>query len=272
MVTSDRISAFDVVMKELIPAKGRVLTAMTEFWFEYLSDIVTGHLLSTDITSMREILGDEIDRDLVGRVMLCRKVEILPIECIVRGYISGSAWKEYRSEGTIHGEPATPGLRESDRLHEPIFTPSTKAQSGHDVNIDFSTASEIIGHDLAKKVREISLECYISGAEWAAKHGIIIADTKFEFGLINDELVLADEVLTPDSSRFWSADQWEPGSSPPSFDKQPVRDFLENLNWDKQPPVPFLPEEVVLSTSHRYIEAYERITGRSFSNWPGSES
>ena len=270
MVTSDRISAFDVVMDEPIPDKGRVLTAMTAFWFERFTDVVAGHLLTTEPLDLTEVFGGPLPAEMVGRTMVCRRAEMLPIECIVRGYITGSAWKEYQDSGTIHGELAPRGLREADQLPRPLFTPSTKAESGHDVNISFEAAVDLIGVDLAGRVRDASLDCYRRGAEWAFERGIIIADTKFEFGLAGGELVLADEVLTPDSSRFWSADRWAPGSTPPSFDKQPVRDFLDGLDWNKQPPPPQLPAEVVAATSRRYVEAYERITGRSFADWPGA--
>ena len=272
MVTSDRISAFDVVMEEAILHKGRVLTAMSAFWFGQLADVVTGHLLSTDLGDLppgAQKVAD--DADLAGRVMLTRRAEMLPVECIVRGYITGSAWKEYRAAGTMHGAVLPEGLRESDRLPEPVFTPSTKAEvGGKDENISFAAAADLIGESLATKVRDVSLDVYQRGAEWARERGIIIADTKFELGLVDGELVLCDEVLTPDSSRFWPTDAWEPGSTPPSFDKQPVRDYLDGLDWDKTPPPPPLPDEVVAATSDRYIEAYERITGRSFADWPGA--
>jgi phosphoribosylaminoimidazole-succinocarboxamide synthase len=194
---------------------------------------------------------------------------MLPIECIVRGYLSGSAWKEYRAMGTMHGTTLPEGLRESDPLPEPVFTPSTKAEVGHDENISFDQAAKLIGPGLAEQVRNACVELYKLGAAWALQRGIIIADTKFELGTIDGELILCDEVLTPDSSRFWPVDAYQPGSTPPSFDKQPVRDYLEGLDWDKQPPPPPLPDEVVQASSQRYIEAYERITGRSFSDWPG---
>ena len=270
MVASDRISAFDVVMDEPIPDKGRVLTAMTAFWFERFTDVVAGHLLTTETVGLTEVFGGALPADMVGCTTVCRRAEMLPVECIVRGYITGSAWKEYQDSGTIHSEPAPRGLREADQLPEPLFTPSTKAETGHDVNISFEAAVDLIGVDLARRVRDASLDCYRRGAEWAFERGIIIADTKFEFGLADGELVLADEVLTPDSSRFWPADRWAPGSTPPSFDKQPVRDFLDGLDWDKRPPPPQLPAEVVTATSRRYVEAYERITGRSFADWPGA--
>ena len=267
MVTSDRLSAFDVVLDEPILHKGRVLTAISAFWFEVLGDVAPSHLVSTDLADLPAGVA-EADPDLAGRIMLCRKAEMLSIECIVRGYLSGSAWKEYRTSGTMHGEALSDGLRESDQLPEPVFTPSTKSDV-HDENISFERAVDLVGEDLATKAREISLDLYARGAEMARDRGIIIADTKFELGLVDGELVLCDEVMTPDSSRFWPLDEWTPGSTPPSFDKQPVRDYLEDLGWDKNPPPPPLPAEVVAATSGRYIEAYERITGRSFSSWPG---
>ncbi len=271
MVTSDRISAFDVIMAEPIPDKGRVLTAMSAFWFDQLADIVPGHLLSTDLADLPESAQNvAAEADLAGRVMLTRRADMLPVECIVRGYITGSAWKEYSRAGTMHGTRLPEGLLESARLPEPVFTPSTKADEGHDENISFSAAAELIGEALAAQVRDVALALYQRGADWARERGIIIADTKFELGLVDGELVLCDEVLTPDSSRFWPTDAWEPGSTPPSFDKQPVRDLLDGLDWDKTPPPPPLPAKVVAATSRRYIEAYERITGRPFADWPGA--
>ncbi|HEY3140333.1 MAG TPA: phosphoribosylaminoimidazolesuccinocarboxamide synthase [Acidimicrobiales bacterium] len=270
MVTSDRISAFDVIMAEPIPQKGRVLTAMSAFWFETTADVVPGHLLSTDTRDLPPSVQAAVaEGDLAGRIMITRRAEMLPIECIVRGYLSGSAWKEYRAMGTMHGTTLPEGLRESDPLPEPVFTPSTKAEVGHDENISFDQAAKLIGPGLAEQVRNACVELYKLGAAWALQRGIIIADTKFELGTIDGELILCDEVLTPDSSRFWPVDAYQPGSTPPSFDKQPVRDYLEGLDWDKQPPPPPLPDEVVQASSQRYIEAYERITGRSFSDWPG---
>lgn len=266
MVTSDRLSAFDVVMAEPIPDKGRVLTAMSAFWFETFDGIVGSHLLSTSLDDCPPSARRE---DWQGRVMLCRRAEMLPIECIVRGYLTGSAWKEYRTEGTMHGQQLPAGLLESSQLPEPVFTPSTKAAEGHDENISFAAAVDLIGTDLAERARAVSIELYTRGAQWAAARGILIADTKFELGLIDGELVLCDEVLTPDSSRFWPAEAWEPGRTPPSFDKQPVRDYLDGLDWDKQPPPPPLPADVVATTSARYIDAYERITGRAFTDWRG---
>ncbi len=266
MVTSDRLSAFDVVMAEPIPDKGRVLTAMSAFWFEKFQGVVGSHLLST---SLDDCPARAQRDDWQGRIMLCRKAEMLPIECIVRGYLTGSAWKEYKASGTMHGQQLPAGLLESAQLPEPVFTPSTKAAEGHDENISFEAAVDLMGADLAERARSVALELYTKGAEWAAARGILIADTKFELGLIDGELVLCDEVLTPDSSRFWAAESWSPGSTPPSFDKQPVRDYLDGLDWNKQPPAPPLPAEVVDTTSARYIDAYERITGRSFSEWRG---
>jgi phosphoribosylaminoimidazole-succinocarboxamide synthase len=267
LVASDRLSAFDVVMDEPIPDKGRVLTAMSAFWFERLVDVAPNHLLSTDLA---DLPVDDPDPDLAGRIMLCRRAEMLPIECIVRGYLTGSAWKEYRSSGTMHGSPLPEGLLESARLPEPVFTPSTKGEVGeHDVNLSFDEAVDLVGRELAEAARDTSIAVYEQGAAWAAERGIIIADTKFELGLVDGELVLADEVLTPDSSRFWPAADWRPGSTPPSFDKQPVRDFLDGLDWDKSPPPPPLGADVVAATRGRYVDAYERITGRSFADWPG---
>ena len=269
MVTSDRMSAFDVVMDEPVPDKGRVLTAMSAFWFEQFADEVGSHLISTDLADLPESAQQP---EIAGRFMLCRRAEMLPVECIVRGYITGSAWKEYKASGTMHGEPLPSGLLESAQLPEPVFTPSTKAEQGdHDENISFEAAVDLVGKELAERAREVSLELYTKGAEWAAERGIIIADTKFELGLVDGELIVCDEVLTPDSSRFWPMDEWKPGTTPPSFDKQPVRDFLDTLDWDKKPPPPPLPSEVVAATSARYREGYERITGKSFADWPGAD-
>ena len=268
MVTSDRMSAFDVVMAEPIPHKGRVLTAMSAYWFEVLGDVVGSHLISTDVADLPDGVAGP-DDDLAGRTMLCRKAEMLPIECIVRGYLTGSAWKEYKASGTMHGQQLPSGLQESDQLPEPVFTPSTKAESGHDENISYDAAVDLVGEETAGRAREVSLELYRRGAELARERGIVIADTKFELGLVDGELVLCDEVLTPDSSRFWPEDQWKPGTTPPSFDKQPLRDYLETLDWDKTPPPPPLPDDVVATTQARYIEGYERITGRRFADWPG---
>ncbi len=269
-VASDRLSAFDVVMAEPIPQKGRVLTAMTVFWAELLADVAPTHLVSVverppDVDGL---VGGMTPSDLVGRALWVRPAEMLPLECIVRGYVSGSAWKEYRSSGTINGEPVPAGLQESDRLPAPVFTPSTKATVGHDENISSAAAVSLVGSDVAATARELCLAAYDRGAKWAEERGIIIADTKFELGWVDGELAICDEILTPDSSRFWPLDAWRPGGAPPSLDKQPVRDWLERTGWDKTPPPPPLPAEVVAATSARYIEAYERLTGRSFADWP----
>ncbi len=267
MVTSDRISAFDVVMNEVVPDKGRVLMAISAFWFEHLGHIAPSHLISTDLADFPEAAQRP---DLAGRSMLVHRAQMLPIECIVRGYLSGSAWKEYARSGTMHGSPLPAGLRESEQLPEPVFTPSTKAADGlPDENISFDEAAALVGRELAERARDIALALYTAGRDRAAERGIIIADTKFELGFVGGELVVADEVLTPDSSRFWPADRWEPGSTPPSFDKQPVRDYLDALDWDKTPPPPTLPPEVIAASRARYVEGYERITGRSLADWPG---
>jgi len=267
MITSDRLSAFDVVMNDPVPHKGRVLTAVSAFWFEALSDLVPSHLISTDVNDVPEAAAVA---DLAGRVMLTRKADMMPVECIVRGYITGSAWKEYQRSGTMHGAAMPDGLLEASQLPEPVFTPSTKAEDGlHDENITFDRAVELLGGELAEQARALSLDLYQRGAALAAERGIIIADTKFELGHVDGELVVADEMLTPDSSRFWPTEEWAPGTTPPSFDKQPVRDFLETLDWPKTYPPPTLPAEVLSNTTARYIEAYERLTGLSFSDWPG---
>jgi len=268
MVASDRMSAFDVVMAEPIPNKGRVLTGMTAFWLDLLRDVAPSHLITVDPAEFPAEAVSEI-ADLAGRAMLVRKAEMLKIECIVRGYITGSAWKEYKASGTMHGTPLPSGLLESSKLPEPVFTPSTKADEGHDENIDFEEACRIVGTDVAKRARDLSLAAYERGAGWAAERGIIMADTKFELGFIDGELAICDEVLTPDSSRFWPADAWEPGTTPPSFDKQPLRDWLEATGWDKTPPPPTLPQDVIDSTSARYVDGYERITGKRFADWYG---
>jgi phosphoribosylaminoimidazole-succinocarboxamide synthase len=266
LVTSDRISAFDVVMAEPIPHKGRVLTAITAFWLDKLAPVAPNHFLSLEVP---EVAAEALGLDLLGRVMVVRNAVMLPIECIVRGYLSGSAWADYQRSGAMHGQPLPPGLRQSERLAEPVFTPSTKATDGHDVNLSCDEAAELVGPAVAKQAREICLEAYDRGTAWAAERGIIIADTKFELGYIDGQLAICDEVLTPDSSRFWPTTAWQAGSTPPSFDKQPLRDWLEQTGWDKTPPPPPLPEEVVRATSDRYIAAYELLTGNQFSARPG---
>jgi phosphoribosylaminoimidazole-succinocarboxamide synthase len=264
-VASDRLSVFDVVLGETVPDKGRVLTAMSTFWFDELGDVLPNHVIATDVP--------DIPDEWVGRVTLARRAEMLKIECIVRGYLSGSAWKEYKSTGSMHGVSLPSGMQESQQLPEPVFTPSTKAEQGdHDVNISFEEACDVVGKEVAEQAREASLELYRRGAERALRSGIVIADTKFELGFIDGELAVCDEVLTQDSSRFWPADEVTLGRTPPSFDKQPVRDYAESLGWDKTPPAPPMPPEVIDATRSRYIEAYERITGRSFADWPGGVS
>ena len=261
LVASDRISAFDYILPTRIPDKGRVLTQMSKFWFDTLD--VPHHLISIDVREMG--LPPEADlAELAGRATLARKTEVVPIECVVRGYLAGSGWKEYQRHQTVCGIPLPAGLKQASRLPEPIFTPATKAESGHDENIPFERMVEIVGQELAENLRDKSLAVYQAGANLALRHGIIIADTKFEWGIVDGEVILIDEVLTPDSSRFWPQDQYAEGMSPPSFDKQFVRDWLEQSGWDKQSDPPVLPGEVVTKTRAKYIEAYERITGRQF--------
>lgn len=266
-VASDRVSAFDVVMAEPVPDKGRVLTAMTVFWLDHLAGVAPSHLVSVDSADFPA--GANQIADGAGRTMLVRRAEMLKIECIVRGYLSGSAWKEYQATGTMHGTPLPAGLEESSQLRSPVFTPSTKADSGHDENITFDEACKIVGGDVAERARRISLEAYARAAAWTAERGVLLADTKFELGFIDGELALCDEVLTPDSSRFWAAGDWRPGSTPPSLDKQPLRDWLEASQWDKTPPPPPLPAEVITAMHDRYVQAYDRITDRRFADWLG---
>jgi phosphoribosylaminoimidazole-succinocarboxamide synthase len=265
MVASDRMSAFDVIMPTPIPDKGRVLTALSAFWFEHTAQITPNHLISTEQRDFPEQARH--DPDLAGRSMYVRRLTMMPIECVVRGYLAGSGWKDYQADGSVCGHRLPSGLRESDSLPEPIFTPATKSTSGHDINIDAPTARVLVGDDARYDTLErLSLDIYEFASGIARERGIIIADTKFEFGIDSTgELVLADEVLTPDSSRFWPADEYEPGRSQPSFDKQFLRDWLEASGWDKQPPAPDLPEDVVSGTRQRYAEAYQRLTGEPFS-------
>lgn len=258
IVATDRLSAFDVVMPTPIPDKGRVLTQLSLFWFSLLQNIVPNHVISsTNFPSP----FDEHEDALAGRSMVVRKTQPLPIECVVRGYISGSGWKDYQATGKICGIALPAGLRESDRLPEPIFTPASKATSGHDENISFEQASAAIGKNLAERVRNVSLEIYRQAAAYAEPRGVILADTKFEFGMLRDELIWIDEALTPDSSRFWPADQYKPGGAQPSFDKQFVRDYLERIRWPKTPPGPELPEEVVAATRAKYRQAFRILAG-----------
>ena len=260
-LATDRISAFDCILGSGIPCKGRVLTQMSLFWFEFLRPLIPSHLQTSNVSEYRAQL--QAHRDVIeGRSMLVRKARMIDIECVARGYLAGSGWKEYRQSGTVCGIPLPPGLRESDRLPEPIFTPATKAQSGHDENISFRAVADRLGTSLAERLRDLTLAIYRKAAYYAMDRGIILADTKFEFGFIRNELVLADEALTPDSSRYWPAQTYQPGGPQISFDKQYVRDYLETLAWDKRPPAPALPQDVVEKTSEKYQEAYARITGR----------
>lgn len=265
MVATDRISAFDVVLPTPIPDKGRVLSGLSLFWFDKTKDIVGNHLLSADVADFPDGLGE--DPDLRGRAMHVKRADMVPIECVVRGYLSGSGWKDYQRTGAVCGIELPGGLVESDRLPEPIFTPSTKAATGHDENISIEQAGDLVGRGLAEKLKELTLGVYEHCAAIALERGIIIADTKFEFGFADGELILCDEVLTPDSSRFWPMDGYRPGGGQPSFDKQYVRDWLERSGWDKEPPGPELPDEVVEQTRDRYVEAYDRITGEPFGDY-----
>ena len=259
-VATDRISAFDYVLATGIPHKGRVLTQLSLFWFEFLADIVPNHLITADVEKYPPGVRKYADQ-LRGRSMLVQRAEMFPVECVVRGYISGSAWKEYQASGKVCGIALPAGLRESDALPEPIFTPATKAVTGHDENISFDAMCEIVGVETASHLRDLTLRIYKNAAAYARQRGIIIADTKFEFGRTAKGITLADEVLTPDSSRFWPADKYTPGKSQESFDKQYVRDYLEEIRWNKQPPAPALPEEVARQTSEKYLDAYFQITG-----------
>jgi phosphoribosylaminoimidazole-succinocarboxamide synthase len=262
MVATDRISAFDYVLGSGIPDKGKVLTQLSAFWFDYTRHIVPNHVLETDARQFPPELRRHSDI-LAGRSMLVRKTNPVPIECVARGYLSGSGWKDYVATGMVCGVPLPPGLRESDRLPEPIFTPATKATSGHDINISEAEAARLVGAELVARLKALTLELYAAGAAHAEQCGILLADTKFEFGLAPDgEVLLIDEVMTPDSSRYWPKDQYSPGRPQPSFDKQFVRDYLEQIRWNKQPPVPSLPDDVVAKTREKYIEAFRRLSGR----------
>jgi len=272
LVASDRVSTYDVVHPTPVPDKGRVLTALSAFWFHRLSGLGPHHLVSTSLDALPADVAGHLDADtrsyLRGRVMLCRRAEILPFECVVRGYLAGSGWREYQQTGAVCGVPLPPGLEESSRLPEPIFTPATKAEHGeHDENVSFEVVADALGGALANELRDRSLALYAAGADHAASRGILLADTKVEFGLLDGEVLLADEVLTPDSSRYWPADRWVPGQTPPSFDKQFVRDYATSTGWDKRPPAPELPPEVVEATRSRYLEAYEHLTGQPFATW-----
>ncbi|HEY2790301.1 MAG TPA: phosphoribosylaminoimidazolesuccinocarboxamide synthase [Gaiellales bacterium] len=263
LVASDRMSAFDVVLPTPIPDKGRVLTALSRFWFERTADLVPNHMISIDVADFpAEARGLP---DLAGRAMLANRLVMMPIECVVRGYLVGSGWKDYRATGSVCGHALPSGLREADRLPEPLFTPSTKATEGHDTNIDRAGGVALVGEERFARLEQLSIELYRTAADYALERGIIIADTKFEFGEdAQGRLVVGDEVLTPDSSRFWPVDEYAPGGSPPSYDKQYVRNWLETLDWDKTPPGPEIPADVVAGTRARYVEAYERLTGEPF--------
>jgi len=263
LVATDRISAFDVVLDDPIPGKGEVLTALTRFWLERTGDLVPSHLVGWRAAELPPGA-----RKLAGRAMLVRKLEMIPFECVARGYLVGSGWKEYRAGGTVCGIRLPAGLREADKLPEPLFTPATKAVSGHDENVPEAYLADRLGPELTARLRDLTVALYRRGAEHAASRGILLADTKFEFGMRDGEVVLADEVLTPDSSRFWPADTWRPGTSPPSFDKQFVRDWLQAQSWDQaSSPAPRLPAAVIEGTAARYREAYERLSGRSLDDW-----
>jgi len=264
IVTTDRISAFDVVLDSAIPHKGQVLTGVSLHWFDLLD--TPHHLISADATDIPGITNDQI-ADYAGRSMLVHRAEVIPMECVVRGHLYGSSFNEYATGGGPTTEHLPAGLLKASRLDEPIFTPATKAESGHDENLTESEAREFVGDALYEELKSRSIALYLRGAEYAAERGIILADTKFEFGMVNGEIVLIDEVLTPDSSRYWPADAWIPGNTIPSFDKQPVRDWLETQTWDKTPPAPAMPETVITETSDRYVEAFERITGSSFTGY-----
>jgi phosphoribosylaminoimidazole-succinocarboxamide synthase len=261
IVASDRISAFDYILATGIPDKGRVLTQLSVFWFGLLKDVTPTHFLTADVDEYPEAAQAYRDQ-LEGRSMLVKRAQMMDIECVARGYLSGSGWKEYRETGRVCGISLPPGLRESDRLPEPIFTPSTKAQTGHDENISFERAVEMVGEDMAGRLRSQTLAVYSKAARYAETRGVIIADTKFEFGLADGTLILADEVLTPDSSRFWPLETYNPGAAQPSYDKQYVRDYLESIHWNKQPPAPGLPPGVAAKTSEKYKDAYKALTGK----------
>jgi len=263
IVATDRISAYDVVMPTGIPDKGKILTQLSLWWFDFLADVTANHVITGDVNEMPEPARAHADV-LEGRTMLGRKADVFPVECVVRGYLAGSGWREYQAGGTVCGLKLPAGLVQCAPLPEPLFTPATKAESGHDENIGFDRVREIVGDEVARTLRDRSLAVYRKAAECARERGIIIADTKFEWGEVDGEVILVDEVLTPDSSRFWPADTYEPGHDQPSFDKQFVRNYLDTLDWDKTPPGPELPDEIVAKTRARYIEAYERLTGKQF--------
>ncbi len=263
IVVTDRISAFDVIFSELIPNKGVVLNSISAFWFDYTKDVIGNHVITTDVNQYPKELS-AFKEELAGRSMLVKKIDMVPAECIVRGYLEGSGLKEYNETGCICGIKLPAGLKQADKLPEPIFTPSTKESEGHDINVSFEGLCDKVGVEMANKLKDASLNLYLKASKHAESKGLILADTKFEFGMSNGELVVGDEVCTPDSSRFWAMDEYQPGRAQKSFDKQYLREYLETLTWDKQPPAPMLPEEVISKTEAKYIEAYERITGAKF--------
>lgn len=261
IVVTDRISAFDVVFPNLIPNKGKVLNSISEFWFNYTNDIIGNHMITTDVSQYPDELS-HFKEELQGRSMLVKKVKMVEAECIIRGYLEGSGLKEYQKTGSVCGIQLPAGLKQCEKLPEPIFTPSTKAQEGHDENVSFEVLADRIGAELARKLKDTSIDLYMKASKHAESKGLILADTKFEFGILDGQLVVADEMFTPDSSRFWAADEYEAGKPQKSFDKQFVREYLEAIRWDKTPPAPSLPDDVVKKTEEKYIEAYERITGK----------
>jgi phosphoribosylaminoimidazole-succinocarboxamide synthase len=267
MVATDRVSVFDVVLPDVIPDKGRVLTALSYFWFERTQDIVPNHVISCDPTDFPEIAGG----DVAGRATLVRAARPIRLECVVRGYVFGHGWSEYEERGTVGGFSVPAGLRLADPLPEPLFTPTTKAESGHDVPLFADEAVEVVGGDVYERLRDLSLALYRHGAQHAESCGLILADTKFEFGERDDEIIVIDEMMTPDSSRYWPRDAYEPGRSPPSFDKQYVRDFMDSTGWTHEPPAPAMPAEVIANTRAKYVEAYELVTDLAFSDWYGAD-
>ncbi len=262
IVASDRISAFDWVLPSLIPNKGKILTQLSKFWFEFTKLICLNHIITTEVDEYPVVLRKHREK-LDKRSMLVKKTEVIPVECVVRGYLAGSGWKDYKASGSTSGVKLREGLKQGDRLDEPIFTPATKAEEGHDINISFKEMQKLVGSDLAQKVKAVSFELYKKASLHALSKGIIIADTKFEFGMLNDELVLVDEIFTPDSSRFWPVESFSPGRSQPNLDKQFVRDYLESTEWDKNSPPPPLPQEIVLQTAERYMEIYRLLTDKT---------
>ena len=266
MVASDRISVFDVVLPDLIPDKGRVLTAISNFWFDRTTDIVANHVISSDPTDFPEIAGN-----VAGRATLVRAARPIRLECVVRGYVSGGGWAEYQAKGTVGGFAVPAGLRQAEKLPQALFTPTTKAETGHDLPLSANEAAELVGPDVYKQLKDLSLRLYERGARHAESCGLILADTKFEFGERDDDIIVIDEMMTPDSSRYWPREKYRPGTAPPSFDKQYVRDFMDSTGWKHEPPAPRMPSEVIANTRAKYIEAYELVTDHAFSDWYGND-